>query len=250
MTADPFLRWDAAYVLGALAPSDRRAYEEHLPSCAACTAALAEVAGVPGMLARVEPAVALELDATSAPPEGLLDGLLERADQAGASQPDLATATPSAPPVQRPLARRWLAPALAAAAGALLVIGVTVGRDIGDDSRPGSQPSATAVVVALDQVDQDTLSATARLTAVDTGTVVQVECSLAPDPYASDWEYSLVVTDNDGESTTLGSWKLSPGESAEWEATTEVPAEDIARLEIRDDMGQTLLQGEPAPETT
>ena len=249
MTADPFLRWDAAYVLGALSPSDRRAYEEHLPSCAACTAALAEVAGVPGMLARVEPAVALELDATSPPPAGLLDGLLERAEQVGSPQPDRATEpAPSAAP--------GAAPARPALAGA----GAGRGRRGAARHRghcrarhrrrlaqrlPARRPPPST---SRSTRSTRTPSApTARLTAVDTGTTVLLTCSLAPEPYGSDWEYSLVVTDHDGESTTLGSWKLSPGEIAEWEATTEVPIEDIARLEIRDDMGQTLLHGEPAP---
>ena len=51
MTADEdqFRDWDAAYVLGALSPEDRRAYEEHLRTCDACRAALGELAGIPGL---------------------------------------------------------------------------------------------------------------------------------------------------------------------------------------------------------
>ena len=30
MTADPYREWDAAYVLGALAPAERRDFEAHL----------------------------------------------------------------------------------------------------------------------------------------------------------------------------------------------------------------------------
>ena len=36
---DRYAEWDAAYVLGALSPSDRRTYERHLAECAACRAA-------------------------------------------------------------------------------------------------------------------------------------------------------------------------------------------------------------------
>jgi anti-sigma factor RsiW len=50
---DPFLTDDAAYVLGALPPQDRAAFEEHLQGCAQCSAAVAELAGVPGLLGRV-----------------------------------------------------------------------------------------------------------------------------------------------------------------------------------------------------
>ena len=41
---DEFAEWDAAYVLGALSPSDRRAYERHLAECDACRAAVADLA--------------------------------------------------------------------------------------------------------------------------------------------------------------------------------------------------------------
>ena len=42
---------DAAYVLGALSPVDRRAYEEHLRECSACQASVRSLAGLPGLLA-------------------------------------------------------------------------------------------------------------------------------------------------------------------------------------------------------
>ena len=52
-TADPFEHEDAAYVLGALSHEDRLAYEEHLRTCARCSAAVAELAVLPGLLARL-----------------------------------------------------------------------------------------------------------------------------------------------------------------------------------------------------
>ena len=45
-----------AYVLGALEPGERRRVEEHLRSCPACAAELAEFAALPGLLNRVRPA--------------------------------------------------------------------------------------------------------------------------------------------------------------------------------------------------
>ncbi|HEV2087650.1 MAG TPA: zf-HC2 domain-containing protein, partial [Cryptosporangiaceae bacterium] len=43
----------APYVLGALSPDERLSYEAHLESCAECRASVREVAGLPGLLARV-----------------------------------------------------------------------------------------------------------------------------------------------------------------------------------------------------
>ena len=48
---DKFAQWDAAYVLGALSPAERREFEEHLASCPPCQAAVSELAAMPGLLA-------------------------------------------------------------------------------------------------------------------------------------------------------------------------------------------------------
>ena len=38
-----FAHHDGAYVLGALSPAERRAFEDHLPGCAACTLSLIHI---------------------------------------------------------------------------------------------------------------------------------------------------------------------------------------------------------------
>src|SRR4029453_15909787 len=58
---DKFAQWDAAYVLGALSPAERREFEEHMSSCAACQAAISELAALPGLLAQISPADAAML---------------------------------------------------------------------------------------------------------------------------------------------------------------------------------------------
>ncbi|MEF2977125.1 anti-sigma factor family protein [Subtercola sp. YIM 133946] len=65
---DRYREWDAAYVLGALALAERLEYEQHLARCPECTAALAELAGMPGLLAAVTPDEAFALDAVPARP--------------------------------------------------------------------------------------------------------------------------------------------------------------------------------------
>ena len=89
--SDRFATWDAAYVLGALSPVERREYEEHLAGCPACQAAVSELAGLPGLLAQVPPEDGALLAAApgaevldDGPPPDLL------APNAGAAGPALA----------------------------------------------------------------------------------------------------------------------------------------------------------------
>ena len=45
---------DGAYVLGALSPAERAAYERHLATCSFCREAVADIAVLPGLLARLD----------------------------------------------------------------------------------------------------------------------------------------------------------------------------------------------------
>ena len=49
MTADPYARLDAGYLLGALDADERLAYEPHLAICRRCRAGLAEISAVPSL---------------------------------------------------------------------------------------------------------------------------------------------------------------------------------------------------------
>jgi len=68
---EEYAELDAAYVLGALAPAERRDYERHLERCERCRAAVAELAMLPGLLGRLDSARAfalLEPEEAPAPP--------------------------------------------------------------------------------------------------------------------------------------------------------------------------------------
>ena len=73
---DAFRDWDSAYLLGILGPDDRRTFQHHLSTCAACSAAVADLAGMPGILSGLSTAEAVAL--TLAPDdERVLAGLQE-----------------------------------------------------------------------------------------------------------------------------------------------------------------------------
>ncbi|WP_280271724.1 anti-sigma factor family protein, partial [Nocardia wallacei] len=83
---DDYATWDGPYVLGALGRDDRLEYEEHLAVCPSCRAAVAELAGLPGLLGQVDSGVAMSfIDPIAGHPER------------GAAAP--APQIPEAPPV-------------------------------------------------------------------------------------------------------------------------------------------------------
>ena len=89
---------DGAYVLGALSPADRRAFEEHLSGCDRCQRSVRELAGLPGLLARVDAGVLSRRPLDEPVPASVLPALLHD--------------------VRRDRRRRTLAPAGVAAAAA------------------------------------------------------------------------------------------------------------------------------------
>ena len=82
MTADPYARLDAAYLLGALDADERLAYEAHLAICRRCRAGLAEISAIPSLLARLDESVfAAPPEVAPTPvPDTLLPGLLQAPD--------------------------------------------------------------------------------------------------------------------------------------------------------------------------
>src|SRR5262249_48596531 len=69
-----------AYVLGALAPTERAAYERHMAGCLDCRNEVAELAVLPGLLGRLDAATAVTLSTPPAQaPAGLLANTLSAA---------------------------------------------------------------------------------------------------------------------------------------------------------------------------
>ncbi|KRA23854.1 hypothetical protein ASD65_05020 [Microbacterium sp. Root61] len=213
-----FAEWDAAYVLGALSSADRRAFEQHLETCDTCRRAVAEVAPLPGLLSRVDADRARSL--TGDEPDGV--GLPSPTGRA-----DVVAAARRARRIRR--SRTWWIAGVAAAAAIALAVAIpfAVVQSSSTDTRD----------FALAAVGDIPLTADVALTGVGWGTRIELDCAY-PEVEGLDvpdggWPYVLVVTDEDGVSETVSSWRAWPGASARLSAATALDVDDIRSIEIR-----------------
>lgn len=235
-----FSHHDAAYVLGALSPEDRLAFERHLPGCDSCRRAVQELAGMPGLLAQVSSEVVLSPpDDTPVP-----DTLLPRLDRE----------------VRRSEARRsWLTMGVAAAVVVLITAfgAVAISGLFDDDGLPAAgptsdSPSSTSSEPAPDsqamqQVGQDVLNATVSMKAVAWGTKLDLTCSYEPPEHEygespPSWTYALVVRTRDGGWEQVGTWKALPGKTMSFAAGTATVRDDISEVEVRAPDGTAVLR--------
>jgi anti-sigma-K factor RskA len=214
--ADPFVHDDAAYVLGALSDDERAAFEAHLATCADCQARVAEVRGVPSLLAGITAADLVE----DAPPETLLPGLMRRAHR-------------------RRHRQRLLVAGLGAVAAACLIALAVVVWPFGSSGSGSDQPAPRALHALVNVPVQ----ATARLVATSWGTEIDLKCRYAEGVEQSR-PYRLVVVDRQGHGEDLGSWQLPPEASIAYTAGTALKPADIARVQI------TTVDGTPILELT
>ena len=233
-TTDPYREWDAAYVLGALGPADRRELEEHLAGCDGCREAVAQLAGLPGLLASV-------------PAEHALAGDPRDRDDAAADVVPLAGLAAAARRSRR--RRRTL---VAAAASALLVGGVGAGLALGGPGEgAGPSPSSPAPVARPATVDLEPVGAVdvrASLTATPRpwGTSLEWSCTYPPRPGydpaggADAVVYELVLVDRAGDRTVAATWAGAGTEATGLGAASSLPLDDIARVEITRAGGETL----------
>jgi hypothetical protein len=246
-SGDQYAEWDAAYVLGALSPSDRRAYERHLAECATCRAAVAELAGMPGLLSTLTAGHAEALVA-EVPATGLSDG---GGPAPYGVDPELAQAvslTSLAGAARRSRTRRRSL--MAVAASALVAVGAIGGSVLADNGLfgppdgVGTPPSAAvagARTVELRPVGDADMRAELVVTPTTWGTSLRWSCHYPPAPgqqtdgtYTPDEpiKYELVLVGQDGARTVAGTWSWSGGTTTDLDASSAIPMTEVDRIEI------------------
>jgi hypothetical protein len=217
-TIDRFRDWDAAYILGALSTDDRRAFERHLATCPECSASLAELAGLPGILSKLSSEDAV---AVLASPEGFaVDDHLREQDHAPGLVQRLAVAA------QR--RKRRIRLGMLAAAVAVVALFTVGGIAIVSSQTP------TSAVVAMAPVHQKAITASLQVTKKGWGTSFSWSCSYHDGIWTgSPVSYDLVVVTKSGRESTVATWSTAGEHASGLAASTAIPTADIRSVEIR-----------------
>lgn len=228
---DRYLTWDAAYVLGSLSSAERREYEAHLQTCERCRSAVAEVSGVPALLAKlnVDDVRALDADDTDTPPlrPQVLDSILDRVRW------------------RRRRSRLWMS-AVAATAAAVLAVGLllVVSPEI-LGLRTATTPEASGPQVKMTKVSDTPINATLSMTGFGWGTRIDMACSYG------DWgrrdappqNLGMVVVGHDGRQAQVATWLGLSGATALPSANTPMQSHEIAAVQlVSADTGDVLLE--------
>jgi anti-sigma factor RsiW len=217
---DRFRDWDAAYVLGALDSEDRRAFERHLAACPACSAAVAEFAGVPGILSKLSTEDAVALLAADEVAVGVDNHLRE-----GVHIPGLVQRLASAAARRRRRIRFGMLGAVVAVVALLTVGGVVY---------TGGQISVAAAV-AMTPLQQHAITASMSVTRKAWGTRFDWSCGYpgATGIYSSPVSYDLVVVQKSGTRSVVATWTSVGPHAAGLSASSDIAYGDISSVEIR-----------------
>ena len=222
---------DGAYVLGALSPAERAAYERHLATCSFCREAVADIAVLPGLLGRLDPAdFAKLLDPTLSPPR---------------PEPPRRAVHPVAPAHTAARRRKTRRVRMLSTALAASVLGLVVGIGavfVAGDRGPAADATATATV-AMTAVDSSVpVSADISLLTANGGTKINLICiynkttaSLKP------YTVRLMAYGPDDAEEQLGSWIAAPGKEFTMSGVTHFTQGNLSRLELVRNDGKALL---------
>jgi hypothetical protein len=225
----PLTQDTAAYVLGALSAAERLDFERHLEGCDRCTREVRELAGLPGLLGRVDASV-LERSAVDEPvPATLLPALTRQVRRARRRRTFIAAG---------------LAAVLVVVGGSLAVWLTGVGP--GEPGSGATTPPSSVVAREMDPVGEVPVRASVTLEPVAWGTRLGLVCSY--DPESVEYQlppkvrYVLVVRTDQGKTEQVGSWLSESDGTVRVTAATAEPVADIASVEVRTMDGRVVLR--------
>ncbi|HZN20109.1 MAG TPA: zf-HC2 domain-containing protein [Micromonosporaceae bacterium] len=222
---------DGVYVLGALSPAERAVYERHLARCPSCWEAVADLAVLPGLLGRLDPATAEQIAQAGAPTEpDRLPRLLAvaRADRAR----------------QR---LRWRASLAAFAACLVAVVAIEVGtwgKALVDQPDPVTPVTPVTLVAMTPVSGSGALAAEVGITGTTGGTLVTVHCSYRSYPSTErrrPYTFRLHAVAVDGTSEQVASWSAAAGDDLRFEGLTRIDQSNLDRIELRRADGAPIL---------
>ena len=229
-SGDRYVTWDAAYVLGSLSSAERREYEAHLEVCDRCRADVADLSGMPALLAMLDTAdveaLTSEQELPPLRPE-LRQQVLDR--------------------VRWRRRARLLTTAVVSMAAAVLAIGLVIAiRPELVGLQSGTTTQSAAQELPMTELVETPFSATVALSSFAWGTRIDMACSYG------DWSggggpppsnLGMVVVDRDGGRAQIATWLGMSGATALPSGNTPTPIADIASVQlVSADTGKVLLE--------
>ncbi|WP_028478350.1 anti-sigma factor [Nocardia sp. CNY236] len=240
--ADDYAMWDASYVLGSLSRDERQEYEGHLAVCADCRTSVAELAGLPGLMAMVDTETALSM---IEPPPEVAESVPEPAAPAPQTSsprmlPRLVAATE-----RRRRRSRWVSVGAAvAAAAAAVAIAVPIAVTVSDTTESDGVSQQVFAERRMDPLSPTPVTASFKLIPDGNMTRVVMSCSYGPSEQKYNWNFALYVTHADGRQQQLAQWPAGPGTELTFDRTVDDTPDQIRSVEIRTvKTGAVVLMG-------
>jgi hypothetical protein len=244
--SDPFALWDAAYVLGSLSSGDRREFEAHLLTCPSCRQSVAELSGMPGLLAQLN----LDGVAVCSSRKRLIAGAIDDGPSSAPPPMSPLLLTSLLAKVNRRRRRSRLATRSLIAAAAVLVTGVLVTVQSHPVAPIAVPPQANASALTMTPVEPTQLSSTVTISSHHWGTHIEMNCTYGAQPGGFEHDgdergdkLAMVVIGRDGSHSRLATWVALTGVSATPGASVSMPIDHIAAVQIISaDAESVLLQ--------